>query len=89
MPDAVLAAYVQPIWTGKQALTPISRAREASQPELLAEGYEQTVTVSAEVKRKTITWTERPLIVRSVKLAKAATEALQARLAKAQVALGQ
>ncbi len=89
MPDAVLAAYLQPIWTGKQALTPISREREARQPELLAEGYQQTVTVSGEVKGKTITWTERHLIVRSVKLAKAATDGLQARLAKAQVALGQ
>jgi len=89
MPDAVLAAYLQPIWTGKQALTPISREREASHPELIAEGYEQTVIVSAEVKGKTITWTERHLIVRSAKLAKAARDALQARLAKAQVALGQ
>jgi transposase len=53
----------------------------------MAEGYEQTVTVSGEVKGKTITWTERRLVVRSVQQAKAATEALQARLAKAQVAL--
>ncbi len=87
MPAAILAAYLQPIWEGKQALTPISREREGGQPELLAEGYEQTVTVSGVVKGKTITWTERQLIVRSHKLAKAATEALQARLAKAQVAL--
>jgi len=89
LPDAVLAAYLQPIWAGKQVLTPLSREREASQPELMAEGYEQTVTVSGEVKGKTIIWTERRLIVRSVKLAKAATEGLQARLAKAQVALGE
>src|SRR6266516_1177547 len=74
LPDAVLAAYLEPIWAGKQALTPIFREREASQPELLAEGYEQTVTGSFEVKGKTITWTERHLIVRSVKLAKVATE---------------
>jgi len=85
--DAVLAAYLQPIWAGKQALTPIFREREAHQPELMAEGYEQTVTVSGEVKGKTITWTQRHLIVRSLQQAKAATEALQARLAKAQVAL--
>jgi transposase len=89
MPDVVLAAYVQPVWAGKQALTPVFREREASQPELLAEGYEQTVTVSGQVKGKTISWTERHLIVQSIKLAKAARDALQARLAKAQVALGQ
>ena len=52
MPDVVLAAYLQPIWTGKQALTPISGEREASQPELMAEGYEQTVTVSGEVRER-------------------------------------
>jgi hypothetical protein len=39
------------------------------------------------VKGKTITWSEKHLIVRSHKLAKATIEALQARLAKAQVAL--
>ncbi len=89
MPDAVLAAYLQPIWVGKQVLTPVFRERQASQPELMAEGYEQTVTVSGEVKGKTITWTERHLIVRSIQQAKAATDALQARLAKAQVALGE
>lgn len=50
---------------------------------------EQTVTLSGEAKGKTITWTERHLIVWSVKLAKAAREAMQTRLAKAQVALGQ
>src|SRR5258708_16926693 len=64
----------------------VTREREASQPELMAEGYEQTVTLSAEVKGKTITWIERHLIVRSIKLATAATEALHARLVKAQVA---
>src|SRR5260370_22302953 len=62
LPDAVLTAYLQPIWAGKQALTPVFREREAHQPELIAEGYEQTVTVSAEVQRKTISWTESHLI---------------------------
>jgi transposase len=84
MPEAVLAAYLRPVWVGTQALTAVSREREAGQPELIAEGYEQTVTVSGTVKGKTITWIERHLIVRSVKLAQAATDALQTRLAKAQ-----
>src|SRR2546429_9949293 len=87
MPDAVLDGYLQPVWAGTQPLTMVTREREASQPELLAEGYEQTVTLSAEVKGKTITWIERHLIVRSIKLAKAATEALHARLVKAQAEL--
>jgi transposase len=87
MPDAVLDGYLQPVWAGTQPLTMVTREREASQPELIAEGYEQTVTLSAEVKGKTITWIERHLIVRSIKLAKAATEALHARLVKAQAEL--
>jgi transposase len=84
MPEAVLDEYLQPVWAGTQPLTEVTREREAGQPELLAQGYEQTVTLSAQVRGKSITWTERQLIVRSIKLAKAATEALQARLAKAQ-----
>jgi transposase len=88
LPDAVLDGYLQPVWAGTHPLTAVTREREASQPELLAEGYEQTVTLSGEVKGKTITWIERQLIVRSQKLAKAATEALHARLAKAQAEVG-
>src|SRR5712691_1681054 len=84
MPEAVLAAYLRPVWAGTQPLTAVTREREAGQPELIAEGYEQTVIVSGDVKGKTITWTERHLIVRSIKLAKAARDALQGRLAKAQ-----
>ncbi len=84
LPEAVLAAYLRPVWAGTQPLTTVTREREAGQPELIAEGYEQTVTVSGKVKGKTITWIERHLIVRSQKLAKAATDALQTRLAKAQ-----
>ncbi len=87
LPDAVLAAYLQPVWAGTQLLTAVSRPSATDQPELIAEGYEQSVTLSAEVKGKSFTWTERRLIVRSIKLAKAATEALQARLVKAQAEL--
>src|SRR6266705_3988454 len=88
LPEAVLDEYLQPVWAGEQALTPVWREREAGQTELIAEGYEQSVTLSTAVKGKHITWTERHLIVRSIKLAKAATEALQARLAKAQAEVG-
>src|SRR6184192_2955942 len=53
MPDAVLAAYLQPVWTGEQALTAVYREREESQPELIAEGYERTVMLSSAVRGKT------------------------------------
>jgi len=87
MPEEVLDEYLQPVWAGEQALTPVSREREAGQPEPVAEGYERRVTLSREVAGRTISWTERQLIVRSHKLAQAATQALHARLAKAQAEL--
>src|SRR5579875_529258 len=87
MPEEVLDQYLKPVWTGEQALTPVSREREVGKPEQIAEGYERRVTLSREVAGKTISWTERQLIVRSYKLAQASTQALHARLAKAQAEL--
>jgi transposase len=87
MPDAVLEEYLRPVWTGEQALTAIVRDQQGGQQEPIAEGYERCVTLSSEVDGRTIRWTERQLIVRSHKLAQAATQALHARLAKAQAAL--
>ena len=86
-PEEVLDEYLKPVWAGEQALTPVSREREAGKPEPVAEGYERRVTLSREVAGRTISWTERQLIVRSHKLAAAATQALHARLAKAQAEL--
>src|SRR5947209_2298665 len=87
MPEEVLDEYLQPVWAGEQALTPVWREREAGQPEQIAQGYERRVTLSREVAGRTISWTERQLIVRSHKLAQASTQALHARVAKAQAEL--
>jgi transposase len=87
MPAEVLDEYLQPVWAGEQALTPVSREQETGKPESVAEGYERRVTLSREVAGRTISWTERQLIVRSHKLVTAATQALHARLAKAQAEL--
>src|SRR5713226_82927 len=87
MLEEVLDEYLQPVWAGEQALTPVWREREAGKPEQMAEGYERRVTLSREVAGRTISWTERQLIVRSPKLAAAATQALHARLTKAQAEL--
>jgi transposase len=76
MPDAVLDEYLQSVWAGTQLLTAVTREREARQPEVIAEGYEQTVTGNFQVKGKTINWTERHLIVRSIQLAEAAAQAI-------------
>jgi transposase len=82
-----LKSYLQPVWSGKQALAPVQRENAEGQQEQIAEGYEQTVTLNAEVDGKTITWTERRLIVHSFQQARASEEALRTRLAKAQAEL--
>jgi transposase len=84
LPTETLETYLQPVWNGKQALTSIERVNTEGQLEKIAEGYEQNVSLSAEIDNKTITWTERRLIVRSFRYARASQEGLHNRLAKAQ-----
>src|SRR2546421_3222589 len=84
-------AYLQPVWSGEHPLVAVHRTTSEGEDEqeLIAQGYEQTVVLSSEVEGQALTWSERRLIVRSVKLAEAAQAALQARLGKAQAALAQ
>jgi transposase len=89
MPDQLLNASLQPVWSGERPLIAVQRANEEGEVELIAEGIEQTIVLTSEVEGQPITWSERQLIVRSVQLAKAAKAALQARLVKAQAALTQ
>ena len=51
--------------------------------EVIAEGYEYPVAMSQQVGEQVQTWTERRLVVRSVRQAHAAEAALRARVAKA------
>jgi transposase len=87
MPVETLKAYLQPVWSGKQATTPIRRENAAGQLEEIAEGYEQSIRLTAEVDGKTIAWAERRLIIRSFQHARTSEETLRTRLAKAQVEL--
>jgi transposase len=88
--DAELDTCLQPIWSGERPLMAVHRASgEGEDEELIAEGDERTVVLSSEVEGQALSWTERRLIVRSVKLAEAAQAALHARLGKAQTALAQ
>ena len=89
LPDAVLEAYLRPVWQGEQLTTAIYRNNAAGEREKLAEGYEQNVSVTHEVNGKTINWEERRMIVRSQQYAEAAQKALSTRLAKAQAELQQ
>ena len=87
LPPETLEAYLAPVWTEEQVLTPIQREKATGERELIAEGYERPVTLAAAVDGKPITWVERRLVIRSLKRAQAAERALKKRLAKAQRAL--
>lgn len=78
--DEALAA----IWSGEQPLIPVTREREAGKPELIAEGYERRVAMRLEVEGDEHVWSERRLVMRSLRHAQAAEAALRARVAKAQ-----
>ncbi len=86
LPPQKLKAYLSPIWTGEQALSPIYREKKGER-ELIAEAYEREETLTAVVEGKTVTWTERRLVIRSHKQARTAERGLRKRLAKAQAAL--
>lgn len=85
--DAALSAYLRPVLEDKQSLTPLFRQQGDGRPLQIAEGYECQEEVTATVEGQEITWTERRLVVRSLKGQEAATEALKSRLFKAQTAL--
>ncbi|MGI8446953.1 MAG: IS1634 family transposase [Streptosporangiaceae bacterium] len=85
-PEA-LAALLAPVAEGTQALTPIVRTAADGQERVIAEGFEQQERLSVQVAGQEVTWDERRLIVRSPAHARAAEQALRARLAQAQAAL--
>jgi transposase len=89
LPDAELDAYLQPVWNGDRPLLAVHRATAEGEDEVIAEGYEQSIELRSDVQGQSVTWTERRLVVRSLKQAQAATAALHARLGKAQAALTQ
>src|SRR5437763_12009558 len=72
-----------------EPLLAVERVGADGRPQCIAEGYEQAVSLSAQVDGQTISWTERRFLVRSLALAKASQQALQRRLAGAQSALAQ
>ena len=71
------------VWSGEQGLSAVWRAQEHGAPQLIAQGYEHEVPMSVEVEGRRCEWSERRLIVRSVRHADAAEVALRARVAKA------
>src|SRR5258708_20042958 len=87
--DCELDAYLQPVWNGDRPRLSVHRGRAEGEDTVIAQGYEQGTELSSDVQGQSVTWTERRLVVHSLKQAQAATAALQARLGKAQAALTQ
>jgi len=83
LPADVLRSYLAPVWTKGQVLTAIYRQREEGRQEQIAEGFERTEKLTAQVNGQTVTWTERRLVVRSFSMAEKAVRGLHTRLAHA------
>jgi len=82
-----LKEYVLPVWRGKQPTTDVEYDYVDGKREIVAVGYQKLVTQSALIEDRVINWTERRLVVRSLKAARREELALRERLAKAQSAL--
>ncbi|MBK9231247.1 MAG: IS1634 family transposase [Anaerolineae bacterium] len=87
VPQATIETYLQPVWEGQQALTPISRDNLTKKSAKIAEGFERLEQLTATLGDRTVTWTERRLIVRSLQHTAAAEAALYKRLAHAEAAI--
>jgi transposase len=88
LPQAQLAAgeleqALSKVWSGEQSLRSVFREQEHGEPQFIAQGYEYPVPMSVDVEGKLQTWTERRLVVRSLRHAEAAEAALRTRVAKA------
>jgi transposase len=80
--EGELDAALEAVWRGEQLLRSVVREGPKG-TELIAEGYEYPVAMRHKVGERVQTWTERRLVVRSVRQAHAAEVALRARVAKA------
>src|SRR5215472_13203954 len=81
--EGELDTALEAIWRGGQSLSPVMREGPKGELEVIAEGYEYAVAMSQQVGEQAQTWTERRLVVRSVRQAHAAEATLRARVAKA------
>lgn len=82
---AELTRLVEAVRLGQQATTPVwRRNEETGKKEKIALGYESEVELTGEQNGKPVQFTERRLVVRSPRQAKAETKSLRARLRLAQ-----
>src|SRR2546430_4370340 len=76
-------AALEAVCYGEHVLSAVVREGPQGQPEVIAQGYEYPVAMSHKGDGQVESWSERRLVVRSVRHAQAAEAALRARVAKA------
>jgi len=81
--EGELDAALEAVWSDAHPLNSVVREGPQGEPELIAAGYASPVPMSQKVDDTVQSWTERRLVVRSVRHAHAAEAALRARVAKA------
>jgi transposase len=87
VPEEELKRYLEPVWEGEQELVSVHRENAAGERKLIAKGYEWQASMAADVREETVRWTERRLVIRSMRQARAAETRLRKKLDKAQAAL--
>lgn len=68
---------------GEVTLSPVFRESDDNKPERIAEGYERQTPMVFEVQGESQRWTERRLVIRSLRHAQASEATLRARVAQA------
>ena len=76
-------AALEAVSKSAHPLNSVVRETSQGEPEVIAEGYEYPVAMSQRVEGQVESWSERRLVVRSIRQAHAAQAALRARVAKA------
>src|SRR5438128_1946500 len=89
MPPERLAQQLAALRESAQPLIAVERTGADRQTHCIAQGYEDSQTLTAQVEGVSSTWTERRLLVRSPAAARAAETTLHARLKQAQTALAE
>lgn len=90
VPKDELDKLLEPVWAKKQALIKVYATDEENEPLVddeenpiqIVEGFELTVSLSAEYDEKKITWDERRLVVRSLAIARSGTKKLKTKVEK-------
>jgi len=85
--DAELEAYLSPVWSGEQELSPVYREKLEGGKEQVAEGYEREELLEGEFEGEKISWKERRLVIRSLQQAKISEVGLRTRIEKAKAKL--